>query len=352
MVSPVCRISFGGSSALEVDEMVSNPFTVTQDCFFAGPENALLPTLVKQTVKPFSDTHLFTPLVLWGSRGSGKSLLVHGLAKRCRTEGQEVHFINGKKTSFLELKKKYSFLKSDALWVVDDLDLVDCTESFIAFFSYLLDQAVSEGCRVIATMSTPPNELAPFPARLRSRLNGGLVLKLNHLSGESKSFVLGEISQYLNITLDKNAECLLNNYVMETDEDLHALINRIYQSTRIDGVCVIDSKIMGGLLGQGGHKVNPGLGDICRLTSKYFGISVRDLKGRRRQRGLVLPRHIFMYLAHEIFGHSLQKTGAFLSRDHSTVLHGCQVIQKKFLDELDIKKHILLLKTRLEKQVI
>ena len=352
VVSPVSRISFRGSLASADAESTPNPLASARNCFFAGPENALLPSLVKQTVNSLLRKSLFTPFILWGGRGTGKSLLANGLGEQCRAEGQEVVFIDGKKASYASLKKQWSIAKSDALWIIDNLDLIAAGESVVEFFCHLVDRAVEQNRRVVVTTSIPPNELAHFPARLRSRLNGGLVLKLNPLSIESKTYVLRELAEYLNIHIEKNAECLLNNYVVGMDEPVLDLAGRIYAAGEMDKVTSIDFEMMGRLLNHQPNPLKPQLVDICRVTAKYFGISIRDLKGRSRQRGIVFARHVFMYLAHDVFEHSLQKVGVFLCRDHSTVLHGCQVLQKKMAVEREIEKHVLLLKTKLKKELV
>ncbi len=350
VVSPVCRISFRGSSAPAAVESTLHPLASAQNCFFAGPENALLPSLVKQTVNASIRKSLFTPFILWGSRGTGKSLLANGLGAQSRAEGQEVVCIEGEKATYSILKRRWAAANADALWIIDDLDLITPAESVVEFFCHLVDRAPEQNRRVVVTTSIPPNELVHLPARLRSRLNGGLVLKLNPLSVQSKTYVLRELADYLNIQVDNKAECLLHDHIAETNEDVLDLAGRIYNARKIDEVTSIDFELMRRLLNHQPCTIKPKLADICRVTAKYFGISVRDLKGRSRQRGIVFPRHVFMYLAHDLFDHSLQRIGLFLCRDHSTVLHGCRAMQKKMLYELEIEKHVLLLKTKLEKK--
>ena len=350
MVSSVFRIPFRGSSVLIADESIRDPLAHARNCFFAGPENSLLPTLITQTVRSFSETPAFTPFVLWGAGGSGKSLLAKGLVERCRCDGQEVVFIDGRSVGYHALKKQVRVSTPRALWVVDDLDLLTPTDSFVEVLCHLLDRASSEKWRMVFTMSCPPNELPHFPARLRSRLVGGLVLQLNRLSVASKNTILHELGRHSKIDLDQGAEDLLTKYIQDTDEDLEDLVARVYTSSQTEDTRCIDSGIMRKLLNNRRTQRQPSLAEICRGISKYFGITIRELKGRSRQQGIVFPRHVFMYIAHQLFGHRVQKIGLFLCRDHSTVLHGCRVIQKKIAVESDVEKHVSLLKTTIQKQ--
>ena len=287
--SPICRISFGSTPSFEQTSLDQNPSLDDRNCFLAGPENPLIPTIVEKIIEPFPLNCFVSPLVFWGGKGTGKSLLVRGLVKSCCDAGQDVCVFEAAKITYHSLKKIYSKSNRATLWVIDDFDQLSVNDSLINLFCDLLDRAPVDNHRIVITMRVPPNTTTYFTDRLRSRLNSGLVLKLNPLSGNNQ------------------------------------------------------------ITGDFGRRVNPLLVEICRVISKYFGISMRDLKGRSRQRGIVFPRQILMYLAHESYDHSLQKIGDFLGRDHSTVLHGCQMIKDKLgLDE-EIQNHILLLQNSLEK---
>ncbi len=285
VVSPVCRISFRGAPLFDRIPEDQNPTIDERSCFIAGPENVLVPTVVDQIVKPFSIKYSVIPVVFWGGRGTGKSLLARGLVKRCRSAGQEVCFFDGERVGYPALRKKYFECNRATLWVIDNFDQISVNESLVNLFCDLLDLAAVKNYRVVTTMHVPPNAIFDFPDRLRSRFNAGLIVKLNPLAGKNR------------------------------------------------------------LAGEFNEEVNPALIDICRVISKYFGVSVRDLKGRSRQRGIVFPRQLLMYLAHESYKHSLKKIGIFLGRDHSTVLHGCQMIEEKLATDTDmeIQNHILLL---------
>ena len=78
---------------------------------------------------------------------------------------------------------------------------------------------------------------------------------------------------------------------------------------------------------------------------------MRDLVGRSRRCGIVLARHVFMYLAHQTFGYTTQEVASFLQRDSSTILHGYAVVHKKIKCDPEIKKHISLLNHSLQKQL-
>ena len=290
-VDPVSSISFRGAPIFEhksVDQILVDDI---QDCFQFGPENHLVPTLVDRVINPFSVNYSMSPTVFWGGRGSGKTMLVKGLEQRCRALGQSVIFVDGQKNNYQSLEQTHLESDPQTLWIIDNVDQFTPTNSMTHCLCGFLDHCTAGNNRVVVTMGVPPSALLNFPARLRSRFHAGVVLELKI---QSRKLAISNTSESL----------------VRTEFPLN---------------------------------------DIGRVISKYFGISMLDLKGRRRQRGIVLPRQLLMHLAHHSYDHSIQKIGKFLGRDHSTVLHGCQVIEKKLAADLEIQKHILLLKAAIEK---
>ena len=291
VVDPVSCISFRGTPIFERGSGDHFPPDDTQDCFLVGPENHLVPTLIDQAINSFSVNYSMSPTVFWGGRGTGKTLLTKELKRRCCALGQTVVFIDGQKNNYQSLEHKYFESDPETLWIIDNVDQFNSNNSMSNCLCNFLDDCAVGNKRVVVTMSVPPSALLNFPSRLRSRFHAGVILKLNTQPQK-----------------------------------------------------VAPSNVNESLMGSGFT-----LTDICRATSKYFGVPARDLKGRSRQRGIVLPRQLLMYIAHQLYDHGIQKIGKFLDRDHSTVSHGCQVIERKLTEDSEIKKHILLIKNAVEK---
>lgn len=69
--------------------------------------------------------------------------------------------------------------------------------------------------------------------------------------------------------------------------------------------------------------------DIQRVVARYFHISVETMKGERRTREICIARHVAMYLSHNFAQQSTQRIGRFFNRDHSTVIHAIQQVEKR-----------------------
>ena len=69
---------------------------------------------------------------------------------------------------------------------------------------------------------------------------------------------------------------------------------------------------------------------IVKAVSEYYGVGLDQLKGQKRDKAIVVPRQIAMFLMREETDVSLLRIGAELGgRDHSTVLHACDKITRE-----------------------
>lgn len=83
------------------------------------------------------------------------------------------------------------------------------------------------------------------------------------------------------------------------------------------------------------------IADIQRAAARHFGIAAREMQTRSRAAGLVLPRHVAMYLARELTPRSYTELGrAFGGRDHTTVLHAVNGIERRLEADGDLAQHI------------
>jgi chromosomal replication initiation ATPase DnaA len=75
------------------------------------------------------------------------------------------------------------------------------------------------------------------------------------------------------------------------------------------------------------------LTEIVEVDAYYYGVPVRALLGQRRERFIARPRQVAMYLARHLTEHSLGDLARFFRRDHSTVIHALQVVERLMADD-------------------
>ena len=92
----------------------------------------------------------------------------------------------------------------------------------------------------------------------------------------------------------------------------------------------------------------PTIAAIQAEVSRYYGLPSLEMVSQRRGREIARPRQVAMFLCRELTTHSLPRIGDFFGgRDHTTVMHGCKVIEALIFDDPIIQQDVRYLKARL-----
>ena len=87
-------------------------------------------------------------------------------------------------------------------------------------------------------------------------------------------------------------------------------------------------------------KKRVGIDDIQKYVADKYGVKLSELKGKSRKKEIVNPRQIAMFLAREILEDSLVTISNAFDRDHTTVMHGIDKIQKQMDEDDSFKEEI------------
>ena len=89
---------------------------------------------------------------------------------------------------------------------------------------------------------------------------------------------------------------------------------------------------------------------IQKIVADYYGITIDDLKGKKRVAKVSLPRHIAIYLCRTMTDESFPRIGMeFGGRDHSTVMNSCDKISGDIKSNEKLKEVIEELKKKIKK---
>ena len=96
-------------------------------------------------------------------------------------------------------------------------------------------------------------------------------------------------------------------------------------------------EILKGMIIEGEKKVGVEL--IQKKVAEYFDIGFQDMKTKKRNRAIVYPRQIAMYLSRDLTSLSLPEIGIYFGgRDHTTVIHAYNKIEKDIKTKEDIRR--------------
>ncbi len=301
--------------------------------FIAGPENLL----AASALRPYLDRAAtpYSPLVLYGPHGSGKSHLARGLADWWRDHFPHARvavlsaaefgqaYVTAVHDQRLEaLRRK---LQNVALFVLEDLGQLAGKRAAQEELVRLLDVLADREAMVVVTAQWLPIQTNVLMASLRSRLSAGLSVPLALPAPSTRRAILQRVVETRGIALPKRTlHCLAD----KLNVSVPALVAAVQELVQAHQQAADSDEVTQRLAEQAAARM-PSLSEIGTLTAKYFGLKLADLKSPLRQRPLVAARAMAMYLSRQLTDKSLERIGEFFGRrDHTTVLHACRRTEK------------------------
>jgi len=334
----------------------------TFSSFLVGNANRLAHAAAMQVVESAGEqTSRYNPLYLHGKVGLGKTHLLHAIAwgVKQRKPGARLLYLTAERFmySFAEaLQSRGGPAYKDRLRGIDVL-LIDDMEflqgrTFQQEFCHTLNSLIDGGKQVVVAADCVPMQLEGFDARMRSRLAGGLVAELGPMDYELRHEILKRRVQ------DKAREDpgfeiphavidFLATELTEGGRELEGAITRIHAAYKLTAqpVTLETAEYIIADLVRGKEPKRIKIDDILRVVTKHFGVNRSDLLSSRRNRSIVRPRQIGMYLAKSLTARSLPEIGRrFGGRDHTTVLHAIRKVDELIESDTALREDVEILK--------
>jgi chromosomal replication initiator protein len=314
-----------------------------RNVFFAGPENALVRSLVRLVDEslggPIGGN---SPLVLYGPRGVGKSALATALAERRRQNLALESVIATTGPDFA--RSLANAIEADSLadhrarhqrcdlLLIDDLQRLANKPAAQQFLIAALDALQKRGSLVMVTLNQLPQATAGLTPALVSRLLGGLVIRLALPGPMARRELARQAASRLNLPLDEQE---IDRVARASDDstDHYLSAGKIRELV----LQLAASHELGPQLkGVQQHKVLSRR--AVTLVAKHFSLPVSEIRGKTRRQAVADARGVAMYLIRRLTAISYAEVGRmFGNRDHTTVLHACRKVETQLSSDNDVR---------------
>jgi len=297
--------------------------------------------------------HAYNPLFLYGGVGLGKTHLMHAIGNQviAKFPRKRVVYATSEKftnefiTSIQQGKIddfRGRYRRIDLL-LIDDIQFIADKERTQEEFFHTFNAIHEDGKQIVMSSDRPPKAILTLEERLRSRFEWGLIADLTAPDLETRIAILRAKAEEGAVPLTSDVIEFIARKVVSNIRELEGALNRIVAYASM-GAMPISIELAQAVLSNVLYNPKKRLVTperIAKAVSEYYGVQMDVLKGQKRDKAIVMPRQIAMFLMREETDVSLLRIGAELGgRDHSTVLHACDKITRESAVNDELRREI------------
>ena len=308
----------------------------TFDNFIEGESNKFAKAVCYAVA---NDLTYCNPLFLYGQSGLGKTHLLYAIMNHMKKKDPNLKIVYKKSETFInelidaisnhstsEFKEKY---RSADVLMIDDIQFIAGKESTQEEFFHTFSALYEAEKLIILTSDRPPKEINPLMGRLRTRFEWGIIADIQPPSFELRTAIIKKKSKDMGLTISSSlidyiAERLNNNI-----RQIEGILKKLYAIHSFSGTEItkeaIDNVIS--IVDPGNIPNDAVVEKVLLHVSKKYGVSIEDLKSKKKTDRIASTRHIAIYIIRKLTDMSLKEIGKIFGRDYSTVISSINKVE-------------------------
>jgi len=346
-----------GFSELEVSKETNLNPKYTFDNFITGPFNEIAYAAGMAVVEEPGKS--YNPLFIYGEVGLGKTHLVQAIGNKIKENhpDKNVKYIPAEKListivsairgqSVEELKKN---LRDIDVLIIDDIQFLAGKDKTQEEFFHTFNSLYQKNKQIILSSDRHPNNIPAITERLKSRFNGGMIADINIPDYETRVAILRQKAEEKNVSIPADVVEYIANNIQKNVRELEGAVSRlaIYKKTNGKVVVLEDAKKLLKNIVTAPAKVT-NYKKIVEAITEFYDIPSGNMFFVSRKKEFARPRQIAMYLLKKELKMSYSEIGRkFGGKDHTTVIHACQLVEKEYEENEKTHQEIELILQRI-----
>ncbi len=287
------------------------------------------------------EENLYNPLFIYGRSGLGKTHLLYAITNEIKKKNPNVKIIYKKGEDFtnelisaMRDKKNEqfrSYYRTADVLLIDDIQFiagkVQTQEEFFHTFSALYEG----GKQIILTSDRPPREIQPLQDRLLTRFEWGQLADIQPPSAELRTAIILKKSADEGVVFPEDAVKFLSDSLTENIRQIEGAIHRIKGISMISSTPItldMCRRAIADFLKKKNSATDTVEKIIAAVSAKYK-VSKEEICGKKRSAGIMMARHVCIYMIRELTDLSQSAIGNYFDRDHTTVLNSIRYIENE-----------------------
>jgi chromosomal replication initiator protein len=307
----------------------------------------------------------YNPCLIYGGVGLGKTHLVQAIGNAVHRDLPHLkvcyvtvetfanEFIQSiqKKTGY-QFKNKY---RSADVLLIDDIQFLENKEGTQEELFHTFNALYDANKQMVFTSDRHVSEIRTLSDRLKSRFERGLNVDLQPPNYETRIAIFRKKVEEKKVKIPDDVVELICTNVTTNVRDLEKALTKLIAYAELVNKNItleISRQQLKDFFTQPNQK-NITIDLIQKVISEYFGLSHKDLRGKRRTKAIAFPRQVAMFLSREMTEYSTTEVGAeFGGRDHTTVMHACQKVEDRIKFDPTLEPIINQLKKKIKESNI
>ncbi len=300
----------------------------------------------------------YNPLFLYGGVGIGKTHLIQAVGNSLNEEkkGLRILYISTEQfvqefVDALRFRKTADFAgfyRSADVLIVDDIQFIAGKEKIQEEFFHTFNALHQANKQIIISSDKPPKDIPTLEERLRSRFNWGMSIDMQAPDFETRCAIIQAKALGHEVTLSTDVIEYLSNNIPTNIRELEGALNQLLafcEMRSLEPSLAVATSLLGTTKSRPKHL---SARQIIERTSRHFQVPMDDILGPKRDKDIVFPRQIAMYMLRSELHLSFPKIARELGRkDHTTAIHSVEKIDKQSRLDPSLRQTIADIKERL-----
>lgn len=322
----------------------------TFDNFVVGPSNRFAHAASLAVAE--SPARAYNPLFIYGGVGLGKTHLLQAITHYIYNKNPQLKIVFISSEDFTnqlitaiqtrttnKFREKYRNI--DVL-LIDDIYFIAGKESTQEEFFHTFNALYDAHKQIVLSSDRSPKNIQGLEERLVSRFGWGLVTDIQPPDFETRSAILKKKAELANIEVPQEVILFIAEKIKNNIRELEGALVRVIAHAQLTNDKInleIAQKVLKDMIIEEEKKITVDV--IQKKVADYFNVRFSDMRTKKRNQAVVLPRQIAMYLSRELTEMSFPDIGMYFGgKDHTTVLHAWNKIKNDLEKKPELKEMI------------
>jgi len=333
----------------------------TFDSFVVGKNNNIAHAAALAVAE--TPGEIYNPLFIYGGVGLGKTHLMEAIAHFIleKDPDKKVLYVPSetftneliesiKNNTTLQFRNKY---RNNDVLLIDDIQFIIGKDRTQEEFFHTFNAMYQAKKQIIMTSDRPPKDFDTLEDRIKSRFEWGLTVDIQSPDYETRMAILRKKEEREGFNVDNEVIKYIASNIKSNIRELEGALNKVMAMSNLDHREVnvaLAEEVLKDIVHPDSPLVITG-DSIIEMVCEKYGVTREDLESSKRNKELVRPRHVSMYLIRTMTNSSLDQIGKYLGgRDHTTIMHGIDKIESDLKTDLELQNAVNNIKKKISPQ--